>query len=149
MSTESYEDTLERLGELLRYTLTFAKQMRHLGLCGLWNDRNHRSLPPDTIPWPIILRVEIKVCHLNCVIWKGELMCSCKSDLGKVAAAKIEKLFGELEEHKSNKSSDAVERIRSGFIHFKTHKYLYVLFRIPYTDPSILNTFQIQKRQTI
>ena len=40
--------------------------------------------------------------------------------------------YDELEEHKSNKSSDAVERIQSGFIHFKTHKYLYVLFLIPY-----------------
>ncbi|CAH8385665.1 unnamed protein product [Eruca vesicaria subsp. sativa] len=66
MSTESYEDALERLAELL----------------------------------------------------------SCKSDLGKVAATKVKKLCCELEEHKSDKSSDAVERIQSGFIHFKTHKYL-------------------------
>ena len=61
---------------------------------------------------------------------KGELFCSDKSDLGNVAVAKIKKLFCELEEHKSNKSSDAVERIKSGFIHFKTHKFLYVLFLI-------------------
>nr|AJA06257.1 beta-type carbonic anhydrase 3-like protein [Brassica juncea] len=53
----------------------------------------------------------------------GELL-SDNSDLGNVAAAKIKKLFCELEEHKSKKSSDAVERIQSGFIHFKTHKYL-------------------------
>ncbi|CAN7082946.1 unnamed protein product [Brassica oleracea var. botrytis] len=66
MSTESYEDALERLGELF----------------------------------------------------------SDKSDLGNVAVAKIKKLFCELEEHRSNKSSDAVERIKSGFIHFKTHKFL-------------------------
>ncbi|CAH8386901.1 unnamed protein product [Eruca vesicaria subsp. sativa] len=53
----------------------------------------------------------------------GELL-SKKSDLGKVALAKIQKLTAELEELNSNKSSDAVERIKSGFIHFKTHKYL-------------------------
>ncbi|KAL0705069.1 hypothetical protein Bca4012_071494 [Brassica carinata] len=47
-----------------------------------------------------------------------------KSDLGKVAVSKIKKLTVELEELDSNKSSDAVERIKSGFIHFKTHKYL-------------------------
>ncbi|WZZ58642.1 hypothetical protein YC2023_058749 [Brassica napus] len=51
-----------------------------------------------------------------------------KSDLGKVAASMIKKLTVELEELDSNKSSDAVERIKSGFIHFKTHKYLYVYF---------------------
>ncbi|CAN6881181.1 hypothetical protein HID58_065761 [Brassica napus] len=50
---------------------------------------------------------------------------SKKSDLGKVAASKIKKLTVELEELDSNKSSDAVERIKSGFIHFKTHKYLF------------------------
>ncbi|CDY47630.1 BnaC05g18860D [Brassica napus] len=49
---------------------------------------------------------------------------SKKSDLGKVAASMIKKLTVELEELDSNKSSDAVERIKSGFIHFKTHKYL-------------------------
>ncbi|KAG2269193.1 hypothetical protein Bca52824_063748 [Brassica carinata] len=49
-----------------------------------------------------------------------------KSDLGKVAVSKIKKLTVELEELDSNKSSDAVERIKSGFIHFKTHKYLYL-----------------------
>ncbi|CAH8297826.1 unnamed protein product [Eruca vesicaria subsp. sativa] len=53
----------------------------------------------------------------------GELL-SDKSDIGNVAVAKIKKLFCELEEHKSNKSSDAKERIQSGFIHFKTHKFL-------------------------
>ncbi|CAF1927908.1 unnamed protein product [Brassica napus] len=52
---------------------------------------------------------------------------SKKSDLGKVAASMIKKLTVELEELDSNKSSDAVERIKSGFIHFKTHKYLYFL----------------------
>ncbi|CAN7019417.1 hypothetical protein IGI04_021523 [Brassica rapa subsp. trilocularis] len=66
MSTESYEDALERLGELL----------------------------------------------------------SNKSDLGNKVAAKIKKLFGELEEFESKKSSDAVKQIKSGFIHFKNHKYL-------------------------
>lgn len=41
-----------------------------------------------------------------------------------MAAAKIKKLFDELDEFEPKKSSDAVERIKSGFIHFKTHKYL-------------------------
>ncbi|CAH2035987.1 unnamed protein product [Thlaspi arvense] len=71
MSTESYEDALERLGELLR-----------------------------------------------------QLTCSKISDLGNVAAVKIKKLTDELEELDSNKSSDAVERIKSGFLHFKTRKYM-------------------------
>ncbi|KAH0872155.1 hypothetical protein HID58_069517 [Brassica napus] len=62
MSTESYEDALERLGELL----------------------------------------------------------SNKSDLGNKVAAKIKKLF----EFESKRPSDAVKQIKSGFIHFKNHKYL-------------------------
>ncbi|CAA7032952.1 unnamed protein product [Microthlaspi erraticum] len=52
----------------------------------------------------------------------GELL-SKKLDLGELAVAKIKKLTDELEENDSNKSSDAVERIKSGFIHFKTRKY--------------------------
>ncbi|KAG7592762.1 Carbonic anhydrase [Arabidopsis thaliana x Arabidopsis arenosa] len=51
----------------------------------------------------------------------GELL-SKKSDLGNVAAAKIKKLTDELEELDSNKL-DAVERLKSGFIHFKTNNY--------------------------
>ncbi|OAP13012.1 hypothetical protein AXX17_AT1G24890 [Arabidopsis thaliana] len=51
----------------------------------------------------------------------GELL-SKKSDLGNVAAAKIKKLTDELEELDSNKL-DAVERIKSGFLHFKTNNY--------------------------
>lgn len=42
-----------------------------------------------------------------------------------MAAAKIKKLTDELEELDSNKL-DAVERIKSGFIHFKTNNYEYV-----------------------
>jgi hypothetical protein len=42
-----------------------------------------------------------------------------------VAAAKIKKLTDELEELDSNKL-DAVERIKSGFLHFKTNNYEYV-----------------------
>ncbi|KAF8095187.1 hypothetical protein N665_0339s0056 [Sinapis alba] len=49
---------------------------------------------------------------------------SKNSDLGNVAAAKIKKVTDELEELDSNKSSDAVERIQSGFMRFKTRKYL-------------------------
>lgn len=60
------------------------------------------------------------------------LLCSKKSDLGNVAVAKIKKLTSELEELDSNKSSDAVERLKSGFIHFKTHNYEYVIFLFPY-----------------
>ncbi|XP_010551572.1 PREDICTED: beta carbonic anhydrase 4-like [Tarenaya hassleriana] len=45
-----------------------------------------------------------------------------KSGVGDVAAAKIKQLTSELEEMGSSKS-DAVERIKSGFIHFKTHNY--------------------------
>ena len=54
-----------------------------------------------------------------------------------MAASKIKKLTVELEELDSNKSSDAVERIKSGFIHFKTHKYLYVYFLVPYPSISL------------
>ncbi|XP_010552640.1 PREDICTED: beta carbonic anhydrase 4 [Tarenaya hassleriana] len=46
-----------------------------------------------------------------------------KSGLGDIAAGKIKKLTAELEEQGSSKS-DAVERIHSGFIHFKTQKFL-------------------------
>ncbi|KAL0803690.1 hypothetical protein Bca101_096180 [Brassica carinata] len=48
MSTESYEDALERLGELLRYThsLSFAKQIIRLGLCRLFTDHNANHFAP-------------------------------------------------------------------------------------------------------
>ncbi|KAF3489840.1 hypothetical protein F2Q69_00054419 [Brassica cretica] len=51
----------------------------------------------------------------------GELLTK-KSDLGNVAAAKIKQLTSELEELDSSKI-DSVERIKSGFNHFKTHNY--------------------------
>ncbi|KAL1223004.1 Beta carbonic anhydrase 3 [Cardamine amara subsp. amara] len=51
----------------------------------------------------------------------GELL-SKKSNLGNVAAAKIKKFTDELEELDSNKL-DAVERIKSGFIHFKKNNF--------------------------
>lgn len=54
-----------------------------------------------------------------------------------MAASKIKKVTVELEELDSNKSSDAVERIKSGFIHFKTHKYLYVYFLVPFRMDSV------------
>ncbi|XP_019095458.1 PREDICTED: beta carbonic anhydrase 3-like [Camelina sativa] len=47
---------------------------------------------------------------------------SKNADLGNVAAAKIKKLTDELEELDSNKL-DAVERTKSGFIHFKTNHF--------------------------
>lgn len=48
---------------------------------------------------------------IKCVIWKGELICSCKLDFGKVVVIKIKKLFDELEEYKFNKLLDVVEWI--------------------------------------
>ncbi|XP_010533173.1 PREDICTED: beta carbonic anhydrase 4-like isoform X2 [Tarenaya hassleriana] len=51
-----------------------------------------------------------------------EELLSKKSDLGNVAAAKIKQLTAELKEVGSSRS-DAVERIKSGFILFKTQKY--------------------------
>ncbi|KAG2320924.1 hypothetical protein Bca52824_014137 [Brassica carinata] len=51
----------------------------------------------------------------------GELLTK-KSDLGNVAAAKIKQLTSELEQLDSSKI-DSVERIKSGFNHFKTHNY--------------------------
>ncbi|CAG7901910.1 unnamed protein product [Brassica rapa] len=51
----------------------------------------------------------------------GELLTK-KSDLGNIAAAKIKQLTSELEELDSSKI-DSVERIKSGFNHFKTHNY--------------------------
>ena len=48
MSTESYEDAIKRLGELLRYThtrtLSFShSQIRHNGFFRLWDDHSRRS----------------------------------------------------------------------------------------------------------
>ena len=51
------------------------------------------------------------------------LLVSKKTDLGNVAAEKIKELTQELKELDSS-NSDAVERIKSGFTHFKTQKYL-------------------------
>ncbi|CAN6938043.1 unnamed protein product [Brassica oleracea] len=48
---------------------------------------------------------------------------SKKTDLGNVAAEKIKELTQELKELDSS-NSDAVERIKSGFTHFKIQKYL-------------------------
>lgn len=48
---------------------------------------------------------------------------SKKTDLGNVAAEKIKGLTQELKELDSS-NNDAVERIKSGFTHFKTEKYL-------------------------
>ncbi|CAF2063773.1 hypothetical protein HID58_072926 [Brassica napus] len=48
---------------------------------------------------------------------------SKKTDIGNVAAEKIKELTQELKELDSS-NSDAVERIKSGFTHFKTQKYL-------------------------
>ena len=55
------------------------------------------------------------------------LDCSDKCDLETVAAAKIKEITAELEKIGSE-SFDPVERIKSGFIRFKTEKYEYVLF---------------------
>lgn len=52
---------------------------------------------------------------------------STKADLGNVAAEKIKVLTQELKELDSS-NNDAVERIKSGFTHFKTEKYLWVFF---------------------
>ncbi|CAN8235765.1 unnamed protein product [Cochlearia groenlandica] len=50
---------------------------------------------------------------------------SKKSELGNLAAAKIKELTAELKEIDSNNNdSGAVERIKSGFTHFKTQIYL-------------------------
>lgn len=66
---------------------------------------------------------------------------SKKSDLGNIAAAKIKQLTSELEELDSSKI-DSVERIKSGFNHFKTHNYEYVVFL--FNDTSVrFNAFSI------
>ncbi|XP_022776090.1 carbonic anhydrase 2-like isoform X2 [Durio zibethinus] len=46
-----------------------------------------------------------------------------KTDLGSVAAAKIKKITAELESAACPTQFDAVKRIETGFLHFKTEKY--------------------------
>lgn len=70
------------------------------------------------------------------------LIRSKKSDLGNVAAAKIKQLTNELEELDSSKI-DSVERIKSGFNHFKTHNYEYVVFLFNMDTPVRFNAFSI------
>lgn len=48
--------------------------------------------------------------------------CSEKADLEGVAAAKIKQLTAELEKAGSNQF-DPVEKLKSGFVHFKTEKF--------------------------
>lgn len=48
-----------------------------------------------------------------------------KSELGDIAAAKIKQITAELEAAGSNQF-DPVERIRTGFVHFKKEKLEYV-----------------------
>jgi hypothetical protein len=50
-----------------------------------------------------------------------------RADLGSVAASKIKQIAAELEAAGS-KEFDPAERIRTGFLHFKTEKYEYVSF---------------------
>lgn len=50
---------------------------------------------------------------------------SDKADLGDVAAAKIKQITAELEKSGSNQF-DPVDRIKTGFIHFKKEKFEYV-----------------------
>lgn len=57
----------------------------------------------------------------------NDLDCSENGDLETVAAAKIQEITADLEKIGSE-SFDPVERIKSGFVRFKTEKYEYVLF---------------------
>lgn len=52
--------------------------------------------------------------------------CSEKADLGDVAAAKIKQLTAELESAGSNPVNPDL-RIKTGFEHFKTEKFQYVI----------------------
>lgn len=63
--------------------------------------------------------------HMTClIIWHFLIVFgySEKSHLGDVAAAKIKQLTSELEGSGSGQF-DPVEKIKSGFIHFRTEKY--------------------------
>jgi hypothetical protein len=55
--------------------------------------------------------------------------CSDKEELKTVAAAKVEQITAELQTASSSdpKAFDPVEKIKSGFIHFKKEKYEYVI----------------------
>lgn len=55
----------------------------------------------------------------------SDLRNSEKADLGSVAAAKIKQITAELEAA-SSKGFDPVERIKTGFVQFRTEKYEYV-----------------------
>lgn len=56
---------------------------------------------------------------------------SVKADLGDIAAAKIKQITTELEvaelEATDSKPLDPVERIKTGFLHFKKQNFEYVL----------------------
>lgn len=55
-----------------------------------------------------------------------------KGELGPVAAAKIDQITAELQSPDS-KPFDAVERLKSGFIHFKKEKYEYEISILPFS----------------
>ena len=53
-------------------------------------------------------------------VWLG---CSEKGELKAAAAAKVEQITAELQTPPSNDAFNPVERIKTGFVHFKKEKY--------------------------
>lgn len=59
------------------------------------------------------MRAHINVCF-----------CSEKREYGAIAAAAINQITAELQTRDESKTSDApAEKIKTGFVHFKTEKY--------------------------
>ena len=94
-----------------------AMSPRHLGFRTRTTDPNRRSRF-----YFISLFTPIYALFNLLFFWGSK-----KTDLGNVAAEKIKVLTQELKELDSS-NNDAVERIKSGFTHFKTEKYLWVFF---------------------
>ena len=53
-------------------------------------------------------------------VWIG---CSEKGELKAVAAAKVEQITAELQTETADTKFNPVERIKTGYIHFKKEKY--------------------------